>query len=352
MYEYPKNMNLLDDDLNLRLLHYLVAGEGISVNIRGLSKELKIHRATVKRKLEFLYNSKILTKPFYPFPYLYEAYPLLILVKADMPRSKDVIDFLKDDSHIFAAFSCMEGRYNTFLIEFFKDLESYHNWREDIVKEHKIPSRYNRSAGDANIFSNKLTFKYDPNCLVFDLQKSFEKNKKLNIKDIALDKNSFNILINVMNGKYIQRNDTFLSSELGINRKTVKKHIDSLMKNNVVNSPKCFFPNLFIPPTYNLVVSMIEVKSRMADIRKYVLRNNNVSRAQEASTGRYNLLLFSAFKKIEDFFDMGEEIFTKYPGMIGAIENIILSSKMIHAIKPQKLSLAWIERRLWENRYK
>ena len=47
-------MNLLDDDSNLRLLRYLVSGEGVSVNINGLSKSLKIHRMTVKRKFQKL----------------------------------------------------------------------------------------------------------------------------------------------------------------------------------------------------------------------------------------------------------------------------------------------------------
>jgi DNA-binding Lrp family transcriptional regulator len=345
-------MALLDDQLNLRILRYLVSGEGVSINIRAMSKDLKIHRATVKRKLNLLYSSNILTRPFYPFPYLYEAYPLLILVKADMPRSKDIIDFLKDDSHIFAAFSCMEGPYNTFLIEFFKDLESYHDWREKIVKEHKIPSRGTRSPGDAKIFSNKLTFKYDPNCFINDLSEDFKNNKKININDVVLDKNSFDIFVKVMNGEHVQRSDAFLSEEIGINRKTVKKRIEILLKEKIIGRPKCFFPDLFIPPGYTFIVTMIEVKSRISDIRNYLTKNNNVSRAQEASTGRYNLLIFSAFRKIEDFFSMGDELFNKYPGSVGAIENIYLSSKMIHAIKPQKLSLAWIERKLWELSHK
>jgi len=345
-------MSLLEEEINLRLLHYLVSGEGVTVNIRAISKELKIHRATAKRKLSLLYDSNILTKPFYPFPYLYEAYPLLILAKADMPRSRDVIDFLKDDSHVFGAFSCMEGPYNTFLIEFFKDLESYHSWRERIVKDYNLPSRENRSPADANIFSNKLTFKYDPNCLVNDLSDDFEKNKTLKIYNKSLDETTFKILFNVMNGKCVQRNDALLSKELGISRKTVKNRVNALLTENIIGPPKCFFPNLFVPPGYNFIVSMIEVKSRASDVRNYIICNNNITKAQEASMGRYNLLIFSAFKIIEDFFNMGDKLFNKYPGSIGAVENIILSSKMIHAIKPQKLSLAWIERKLWEINHK
>jgi len=341
-------MKLLEDELNLRLLRYLVSGNGISVNIRAISKDMKIHRNTARRRINLLYNNKIINAPFYSFPFLYTVYPFLVLAKADMPRTDDLIDFLKDDSHIFAAFSCMEGPYNTFLIEFFKDLEYYHNWREQIVKEQKIPSRELRAPAEVYIFSNKLTFKYDPNCFIREFRKEYEKKGFLEISDFKLDNISFNILENLMNGNYIQRNDSFLSRELELNRKTIKNHVEILLENGIIGKPKCFFPNLFIPPGYNLVVSMIEVRSRRQDFKNYIMSNNHISRAQEASTGRYNILIFSAFKTIEHFFEMGEQIMKKFPDSIGAISNIILSSRMIHAIKPQKLSLAFIERNLWD----
>jgi len=341
-------MDLLHDVNTLHLLRYLVSGEGVSVKINTIARDLKIHRATVKKKVEFLFDQDILTKPFYPFSHLYVEYPLLVLVKADMPRSKDVIDFLKDDSHIFAAFSCMEGPYNTFLIEYFKNLEAYHQWRERIVSEYKIPSREMRTAADTTIFSNKLTFKNNPNCFAFNLLDEFQKSGSIRINDMVLDDSTSLILIYLLNGRYIQSNDSFLSRELELNRKTVKRRIDMLFDHNILGKPKCFFPHLYVPPGYNIVVSMIEVKTKLAGIREYILRNNNIARAQEASTGRYNLLLFSAFRAIEDFFNMGENLFQDFSGSIGAIENIFLSSKMIHTIKPQKLSLSWIERRLWE----
>jgi len=92
---------------------------------------------------------------------------------------------------------------------------------------------------------------------------------------------------------------------------------------------------------------MIEVKRNNKAIKEYIIKNNNIARAQETSTGCYNLLLFSAFRTIEDFFDFGEELISTFPSEIGAIENTILSSRMIHTIKPQKLSLGWIDRKLW-----
>lgn len=344
-------MDLLDDDINLRLLRYLVSGEGVSVNINSLAKALRIHRMTVKRRLSTLVDESIITQPFYPFSYIYKAYPTLILVKADMPRSKDVIDFFKDDSHIFAAFSCMEGAYNTFLIEYFRDLESYHAWREKIVKEYKIPSREHRSPADATIFTNKLMFKNDPNCLVNDVVQRNKKADSVYVDYKKFDPNESMMLSLLLKGKHIQRNDSFLSSELGVNRKTVKRRVRIMMDEGIIGPPSCFFPNLYVPPGYNLVVSLVEVKSRIADIRKHIMNHHNISRAQEASTGRYNLLLFSAWGQIEDFFQMGEQLIDRFSGSIGAIENIFLSSHMTYTIKPQKISLAWIERKLWEKRF-
>ena len=349
---FIKCMNVLDDEINLRLLRYLVSGSGVSVNIRALAREYNMHRATAKRKIKSFYDYKVLNPPFYPFPHLYKEYPLLILVKADMPRSSEVVDFLKDDSHIFAAFSCMEGPYNTFLIEFFKDLQSYHSWREQIVDDEKIPTRENRAAADANIFSNKLTFKYDPNCYVDDLKKDFKSKETISLNNLELDKKSFNILYDLTKGCFIQRNDSYLSRELGLDRKTIKHRVNSLIKKEIIDKPKCFFPNLFIPPEYNLVVSLIEVKSDNPKFKSYIMSHNNISRAQEVSTGRYNYLIFSAFRTIEHFFDTGREIIDRFPDSIGDISNTILSSKMIHTIKPQKLSLGWIERKLWEVKQK
>lgn len=338
----------LEDELTLRLLRYLVSGQGVKINIKAVATDLNIHRSTAKKKINWLYENNLINPPFYPFPHLYDEYPLLVLVKADIPRTKEVREFIMDDSHIFAAFSCMEGPYNTLLMEFFRDLESYHSWREQIVIDQKIPTREHRSPADAYILSNKLTFKYDPNCFVSELQKRFSEKGTVVLNDQELDKTTFPLLINLMNGKYIQRNDSAISRELGINRKTIKHRIELLQKEHIIGTPKCFFPNLFVPPGYNLVVSMIELRGNTDKIKQFITAHPNISRAQETSTGWYNMLIFSAFQTIEGFFDLGGELMNTFPHDIGAISNTIFSAKMIHTIKPQKLSLAWIERQLWE----
>ncbi|MGM0404916.1 MAG: hypothetical protein ACQEQM_02085 [Thermoplasmatota archaeon] len=345
-------MEPLEDLLNLKLLRYLISGNFVKANISFLSRELGIHRATVKRKLNMLYVNNILNPPLYPFPYLFEKYPLLVLVKADMPRTSEATDFYKDDSHIFAAFSCMEGSYNTLLIEFFEDLESYHSWREQIVKDKKIPPRENRVPAHADIFSNKLTFKYDPNCFIRAMKVQFEKENSLELGGVHFDDTSFKLLKLLLNGECFRTNASALGREIGADRKTVRRRIDSLIENGIINEPRCFFKNLFVPPGYNLVVSLIEVKSNAESVKKYITRDDHVPRAVETSTEKYNFLLFSAFENIEDFFRWGERLNSKFPGSIGAISNTILSSKMIHTIKPHKVSLGLIEHRLWDLKHR
>ncbi len=343
-------MTYREDELDLRLLRFLLSGDGVHVNVSGLSRDLDIHWATAKKKLQFLYDQDILTSPFYPFVQLFEEYPLLVLVKADMPRIQGVRNFYRDDSHIFAAFSCMEGFYNTFLIEFFEGLEEYHSWRSKIVRENKIPARGERTPAQSEFFSNRLTFKYEPTCFIHKMVDEFEKDGFVELNGIKIEGDTFRILEKVMKGEGIRTNYSYIGREIGANRKTVKRRIDSLLDKNIIADPGCYFPNLLIPPGYNLIVTMIEARSDRDSIKDFLKRDDNVPRAVETSTERYNFLVFSAFGSIEEFFEWGERLNSEFNEGIGAISKTILSSRMMHILDPQKVSLGFIERRLWELR--
>lgn len=340
-------MSYLEDELDLRILRYLVSGEGVHVNISAVSRAMRIHRSTAKKRVQGFFERGILNPPFYPFPQLFEEFPLLVIVKADMPRTEDARNFYRDDSHIFAAFSCMEGFYNTLLIEFFEDLENYHSWREQIVKEHKIPERGTRAPAHAEFFSNKLTFKYEPSCFIRGLRREFDEEGEVRLGDDILEDEEFHMFEDLMGGDFIRTNYSYIAREVGSNRKTVKRRIEDLLDEGLVDEPKCFFPNLFVPPGYNLVVVMVEVRSGAEEIKTYLKRDDHVARALETSTERYNFLIFAAFKSVEEFFRWGESLNSRYPEKIGAISKTILSSRMIHLIEPQKVSLGFIERKLW-----
>ncbi len=338
----------ITDKLNLRILRHLVAGEGVKVNISEVARRLDIHRATAKRRVKYLYENDILNPPQYVFNRLFDEYPLLVIVKADMPRTPEITQFYKDDSHIFAAFSCMEGPYNTLLIEFFKDLEDYHSWRENIVREGKVPSRKGRAAAEASIFSNRLTFKNEPNCFVRKMENKVSKNGHLKLDNVILSEEKFKLMKMLLEGDAIRTNESHLARVLGINRKTVGRRIKNMLKDRIISSPRCTFPNLFIPPGYNMILSLIEVTSNKQKVKRALIADENVSRAIETSTARYNFLLFTAFSTIEDFFKWGEKMNKRFPNSLGAISNTLLSSRTIHTIKPQKVSLGVIERELLE----
>lgn len=345
-------MNHLDDEFSLRLLRYLVSGDGIKININSMAKELKLHRTTVSKRIQSLYDRRILDKPRYPFIQLFQEYPLLVIALADIPRIPQSTTFFKEDSHIFAAYTCREGPYNTLLIEFFKDMESYHSWRESIVTEQKLPSRENRATAEVFIFSNKLGFKYDPSCFINQFKKEIKRRKKIELSGYSIDNVDLKIVELLSKGNHIYPNETYLAKEMDTNRKKINRRIESLLEYHIVDTPKCYFPDLFTPPKFNLVLTMLELKSRKDQVKMDLVNDNNIPRALLSSVGRYNILTFSAFRSIDDFFEWADNLSEKYQSSIGAMSHIILSSRTPHTIDPQKVSIGLIERKLWMCRKK
>ncbi|MHA1651200.1 MAG: hypothetical protein ACTSYB_13485, partial [Candidatus Helarchaeota archaeon] len=115
-------MDLLKDRLNLQILELICQGEGISFNISKLSDRLRRHRSTIKKRIENLLKYKVVEKPCAPFHYLYREYPLFVVVFADFPNHHEILDWIKTDEHIFAAYSVREEEYNILLFEFHKSL--------------------------------------------------------------------------------------------------------------------------------------------------------------------------------------------------------------------------------------
>lgn len=341
-------MDILDDEFNLRLLRLLVSGNGVKVNIKSLAKEMQMHRTTIKNRLDRLVGKGLMDRPRYPFIHLFHEYPLLILALADIPRTAQAQHFFEEDSHIFAAYTCREGAYNTMLIEFFRDIESYHSWREKLVIEDKLPQRENRATADVFFFSNKLCFKYNPACFVEEIGRVIAKDGTVKLKGLSLDQTDFLIMSNLSKGQNIYPNETFLASQLDTNRKKVQRRISVLLENNILDLPKCFFPDLLTPPGYNLIITQLEIKSKKTQIKQDIMANNYIPRALESSIGRYNTLLFSSFPTIDDFFEWSESLTDRYPDSIGAMSNFILSSKPRHSINPQKVSIGLIEKKLWQ----
>lgn len=338
--------DLLSDKLNLEILKRICAGTGLDVNLRQLSRILRRHRNTVRERVRELLQERIVDRPIYPFTALFKEYPLLVLVYADLPDDERVMEWLKTDRHIFAAFRVREGDYNMMLFEFHRSVEDYMTWRNLLVEEGRIPEREMRIPSTPYYISNTLILKYDPNAPIALIRKEVEEEGRFRIYGHSLDKLSIEILTCLVKGFGIKVNESLLSEQVGVHRATLKKRIEQMIKHNIVYHPICRFPHFFVPPGFILVTSMIEVKRRTHDFERELLEDPHVTLAYRISQGRYNLLLFEAHRSLEDYLAWESSYESKYPSCFGSIKNNYLSPRMALSIDQQKVSLGAIEERL------
>lgn len=341
-----KDLNgLLDDELNLKLLSYICAGKAVNVNVSELSRSLKRHRNTIRNRLTNLFENKIINKPIYPFSWLLSEYPLMVIERADLPRDKVTNKFIEEDPHIFAAFFKKDEEYNTLLIEYFRDIEHHQIWREDIVKEGKLPPKKDRYPSDIMYFSNKSYIKYNPAQLALLVEQDIEKHKGI-INDYQLDELSIQIMKKLTFGEGIHTNEHYLAKQLGVHRKTIEKRIKILLSGDIVEPPVCHFPRFMVPPDYILVLSLKEIKKNADNILRTWNSDFHVPIIMRASIGRYTHLTFSSFYRISDHLKWEEENDQRFPDCMGAVNNKYLSPSMMFSIDQQFVSLTLIKHKL------
>jgi predicted transcriptional regulator len=337
--------DLLNDMLNLEILEHICSGTGVEVNISALSTTFKRHRNTIKEQVRALFDNKIINKPIYPFLWLYQEHPLLVIARADLPRNERIDKFLKEDEHIFGAFYVRDEEYNTLLIEFFKDVFSHGEWRKKIVADNRIPPREIRYPAHTLFFSNRHIIKYQPYAPIHKMEEKYRDGEELILNDYTINPLCFQILKKLVLGEGIRTNENLLAQKLNVHRKTIERRIADLQKAGIISSPACRFPKFFVPPDHILVYYLVEVKKSMDKILKALCSDPSIPLALEANVGRYNLLLFGAFFNVEDHFNWEETYDTRFPECIGAMKKIYLSPKMTASIDQQKVSLNIIRQR-------
>jgi len=341
-----KDLNeLLNDELNLKLLSNICSGEGVNINISELSRSLKRHRNTIRNRLTNLFENKIINKPIYPLFWLYSEYPLMVIERADLPRDKLTNKFIEEDPHIFAAFFKKDEEYNTLLIEYFRDIEHHQNWREAIVKDGKLPPTKNRYPSDIMYFSNKSYIKYNPAQMILLLEHDIEKHKGL-INDYQLDDLSIKILKKLAHGEGTHTNMQYLAEQLGVHRKTIEKRINIFLSEKIVLPPACHVPRFLVPSDYMLVLSLKEIKKNANSILRAWNSDLHVPLILRASVGRYTHLIFSSFYRVRDHLKWEEEYDQRFPDCIGAVNNKYLSPSMMFSIDQQFVSLELIKHKL------
>lgn len=338
--------DILDDELNLRILRMVCSGEGVSVNYSCLSKKLKKHRDTIKKNVSQLFKHKILNQPVYPFFGQFKLHSLMILVQADIPLNEQFEKWISTDEHIFAAYKLRRGEYNVLLILFHRNILRYQLWRKSLVREKKIPPRETRYPSSASFFSTQMMIKYEPSAAIPLLKEVLETRGNITLNNYKLNKLSFEILENLTKGEGIRINENFIAKKLNVNRKTIRQRIDKLINENMVLKPVCRFPAFFCPPDSVLVIALLEVKKNEEEVVRHLKKDPHVSFAFQVCSGRYNYLLFEVFEEVADHIRWEHELNKKFGGCFGASDATYLTPNMMINMDQQKVSLAVINKKL------
>lgn len=332
------------DDFNYRLLKCLVYGSHVSVNIHCLSKSLKKHRNTIRKKAEELFKNNVIDPPIFPYAGLYEEYPLLVMAWVELPYDEHSELWFKDDPHVFAAFRSRYSEYNTLVMSYHKDITAYQLWREQLFVEQKLPLIDGAMPpSSASLFSNQLMIKNDPNAPVYLLEEELKRKGTIVLNGYELDNLDFQILKFLTKGKCIKINEKKLAEELNINRKTVIKRINDLIKERWITTPTCRFPTFFSPPNYILAICKLEIRSMKQKFIQNIRNDPHVTMAFDIKEGRYNILLFGAFKDLQEELEWEIKQGIYLPKSIGQVDIQYFAPKSIIELNQTKLSLTTID---------
>jgi len=334
---------ILEDQLNLKILELVCKGEGVTVNNTELSKILGKHRNTIKNNIDKLFEHEIIEKPFYPFSHLFKECPLLVIEKANFQRNLKTNVFIEKDPVIWAAFFVKENEYNTFLIEFHKDLYSYQNWKESIIKEAKITLKEEIYPSEAIFLTMRNLIKYDPTVAVQILKANYKNNHHPELNGLRINDFRLEIIKLLLTGKGIRTNEYHISDMLNVHRRTVKRRIEKLLEHRIIDNPVCCFPRVWVPPKYFLVFSLFEIKNKNELLLRTLRKDPHVPILFRAVIDKFNLALFSNFYKMEDFLEWAEEYDQRFPGCIGAVRNTFLSPSMTFSIAHNYVTLTFIQ---------
>jgi hypothetical protein len=346
--------DLLDDRENLVLLESLVSGDAVSVNFSALSKILNKHRNTIKKKVEAIFDHRIIDRPICPFLGLYKVYPLLAVVRMNLPEDEKFVKWVKEDPHIFAAFRSRQGEYDTLLFIYQQSITSYQMWMESIPSILKI--NYGISDRDAKLvsstsyFSNQLMVKYDPSSGISLMERDFKEKGELTINEHDLDEIDLKIIRCLVSGEGIKINQTLLCQKTGLHRKTVEKRIGALLKEGLVSEPMCRFPNFFVPPNYVMTYSLFDIKDSKDKVIQEIRKDPHVPIAIRIIHERYNLLLFGNHRSISDHLRWEEGYRKRFPDSFGSANITYLSPEMTISFDQQIVSLSIFKDRLERSR--
>jgi len=347
---------LLDDVDNLKLLEELVSGNAVSVNISELSRILGKHRNTIKNKVEAIFRHNILDPPIYPFHGLYRVYPVLAIIKVDIPDCKDctqgIIKWITEDPQIFAAFRSRQGEYDTLLFTYHENITNYQLWMSSVPSileiSYGVDEEYSHFKSSTAYFSNQLMVKYNPSTGINLIERDYNRNGSVKLRGYELDELDLDIIRCLVNGKGVKTNHTLLCERTGLHRKTVEKRIDLLVQERLLAMPVCRFPNFFVPPNYLLTYTLVQFRRLDERILNEIIIDPSIPIAIQTIHEKYNMLIFGNHSSLDDHLRWEENYRTLFPDSFGSAEITYLSPEMTINFNQQIVSLSYIRSRLGE----
>jgi len=335
---------LMNDTLNIDILLHACAGQGVDINVSELSTLLGKHRTTIQSRLDNLFQHEIIDPPFLPFRWLLNELPLFVIEKIKLPRDEKTNLWIELDPHILAAFFVKEEEFNTLMIEQHKDLYDYQLWKERMVSEDKVSlkSGIDYIPSEPYYLSTRALSKYKPEVSLEILKANYKRGKHTQIKGLELDDVYVDLLEALLSGKGIHVNPNTLAKSLGVNRKTIQRRLDILLEEKIVLPPVCRFPRIWAPPDYFLVISLLEITKNKNRIVKLLTEDPRVTMLFRANVGRYNLLTFNSFYRMDDYLAWEEANDQRFPDTFGAVKNFYLSPAMTFAINQQYVSVEYL----------
>ncbi|HUV33894.1 MAG TPA: hypothetical protein VMW22_03115 [Candidatus Desulfaltia sp.] len=347
---------LLDAVDNLKLLEELVSGNAVSVNISELSRILGKHRNTIKNKVEAIFRHNILDPPIYPFHGLYRVYPVLAIIKVDIPDCKDctqgIIKWITEDPQIFAAFRSRQGEYDTLLFTYHENITNYQLWMSSVPSileiSYGVDEEYSHFKSSTAYFSNQLMVKYNPSTGINLIERDYNRNGSVKLRGYELDELDLDIIRCLVNGKGVKTNHTLLCERTGLHRKTVEKRIDLLVQERLLAMPVCRFPNFFVPPNYLLTYTLVQFRRLDERILNEIIIDPSIPIAIQTIHEKYNMLIFGNHSSLDDHLRWEENYRTLFPDSFGSAEITYLSPEMTINFNQQIVSLSYIRSRLGE----
>ncbi|MHA2363488.1 MAG: hypothetical protein ACXAC7_05995 [Candidatus Hodarchaeales archaeon] len=338
--------SFLNDVISLRLLEHLVYGVGVEINISELSKMFNKHRNTISNRINKLIEHKVIDRPFCSFIHLFNEHPLMVIEKGDFPRDIKTNTWIEKDPYIWTAYFVKEEEYNSLLLVLINDLYTYDKWQDSIANEGKITLGEHIYPSNPIFLSTKSIIKYEPSSAFNLVEQNFRENQKTTINNLPIDDLTLDLLKALLTGQGIRINENYLAREINVNRRTIQRRIERLINEEIITKPVCRFPNLWVPPEYFQVLSLVEIKRAKKQILLALRKDPHIPFLINANYRRYNLVMFSVFYRMEEHLKWQENYDQRFPNCFGAIKNTYLSPAMTFLIDQEYIALCFIQQQL------